>query len=115
MFNFTKVHRFRNRLSRLVINIYAYQTLADCRRHQRAPMTLICHLFAFLAINGKPPTYMFELFEQYTLRHGLRQCNAVFLKQPHSRAHILIQVTLYRRLRIGRDGHLDQSEAYDMS
>ena len=30
---------------------------------------------------------------------------------PYSR----IQVTLYRRLRIGRDGHLDQSEAYATS
>ena len=28
---------------------------------------------------------------------------------------ILIQVTIYRRLLIGRDGHLDQSEAYDIS
>ena len=27
----------------------------------------------------------------------------------------LVQVTLYRRLLIGRDGHLDQSEAYDIS
>ena len=28
---------------------------------------------------------------------------------------IYVQVTIYRRLRIGRDGHLDQSEAYDIS
>ena len=28
---------------------------------------------------------------------------------------ILFQVTIYRRLLIGRDGHLDQSEAYDIS
>ena len=27
---------------------------------------------------------------------------------------ILVQVTICRRLRIGRDGHLDQSEAYDI-
>ena len=26
-----------------------------------------------------------------------------------------VKVTIYRRLRIGRDGHLDQSEAYDIS
>ena len=32
-----------------------------------------------------------------------------------SRARILVQVTIYRRLLIGRDGHLDQSEAYDIS
>ena len=30
-------------------------------------------------------------------------------------ARIVVQVTVYRRLRIGRDGHLDQSEAYDIS
>ena len=29
-------------------------------------------------------------------------------------AHLLVQVTIYRRLRIGRDDHLDQSEAYDI-
>ena len=28
---------------------------------------------------------------------------------------ILEQVTINRRLLIGRDGHLDQSEAYDLS
>ena len=31
------------------------------------------------------------------------------------RGRILVQVTIYRRLLIGRDGHLDQSEAYDIS
>ena len=31
------------------------------------------------------------------------------------RARILVQATIYRRLLIGRDGHLDQSEAYDIS
>ena len=30
-------------------------------------------------------------------------------------ARILVQVTIYRRLLIGRDGHLDQSEACDIS
>ena len=29
-------------------------------------------------------------------------------------ARIRVQVTIYHRLRIGRDGHLDQSEAYDI-
>ena len=28
---------------------------------------------------------------------------------------ILIQITIYRRLRKGQDGHLDPSEAYDIS
>ena len=31
------------------------------------------------------------------------------------RDRILVQVTIYRRLRISRDVHLDQSEAYDIS
>ena len=30
-------------------------------------------------------------------------------------ARILVQVTIYRRLGIGRDGDLDQSQAYDIS
>ena len=30
------------------------------------------------------------------------------------RARILVQVTIYRRLRIGGDVHLDQSETYDI-
>ena len=30
-------------------------------------------------------------------------------------ARILVQVTIYRRFLIGRDGHLDQSETYDIS
>ena len=38
-----------------------------------------------------------------------------FTRKKQSRARILVQVTIYRRLLIGRDGHLDQSEAYDMS
>ena len=30
-------------------------------------------------------------------------------------ARILVQFAIYRRLQIGRDGRLDQSEAYDVS
>ena len=30
-------------------------------------------------------------------------------------ACIVVQVTIYHSLLIGRDGHLDQSEAYDIS
>ena len=32
-----------------------------------------------------------------------------------ARGRILVQVTIYRRLLIGRDGHLGQSEAYYIS
>ena len=31
------------------------------------------------------------------------------------RDRILVQATIYHRLLIGRDGHCDQSEAYDIS
>ena len=34
---------------------------------------------------------------------------------PRAMARILVQVAIYRRLLICRDGHLDQSEAYDIS
>ena len=48
-------------------------------------------------------------------------CECLVLRKWHKQlvcviwARILVQVTTYRRLLIGRDGHLDQSEAYDMS
>ena len=35
--------------------------------------------------------------------------------KSYDRCRILVKVTINRRLRIGRDGHLDQSEAYDLS
>ena len=34
---------------------------------------------------------------------------------PAVRILVHVQVTIYRGLLIGRDGHLDQSEAYDVS
>ena len=37
------------------------------------------------------------------------------LQPPRVWVRILVQVTIYRSLQIGRDGHLDQSEAYDIS
>ena len=50
---------------------------------------------------------------------------SVSLLQPHEdcslkclmkfRARILVQVTIYRRLLLGRDSHLNQSEAHDIS
>ena len=36
-------------------------------------------------------------------------------QDTRSWGRILVQVTIYGRLLIGRDGHLDQSEAYDIS
>ena len=40
-------------------------------------------------------------------------CQHDDIQEPWAR--ILVEVTIYRRLLIGRDGHLDQSEAYDIS
>ena len=42
-------------------------------------------------------------------------CGQVLTQGQEPRAHILVQVTIYRRLLIGRNCHLDQSEAYDIS
>ena len=72
--------------------------------------------------------------EQNLYLSGLRVNTATFIvppppsslgepDKPHSlhipvqktRTRILVQVTIYRRLQIGRDGHPDQSEAYDIS
>ena len=39
----------------------------------------------------------------------------VFYQQKCARVCVLEKVTINRRLLIGRDGHLDQSEAYDLS
>ena len=50
--------------------------------------------------------------QHLTIRPTPAQC-IVFASQR--RARILVQVTIYRRLRIGRDDHLDQSEAYGIS
>ena len=36
-------------------------------------------------------------------------------KHLNTDTRIRYEVTIYRGLRIGRDGHLDQSEAYDIS
>ena len=48
------------------------------------------------------------------VRTGVRLATRL-LKQILNRFFFLVQVTIYRRLLIGRDGHLDQSEAYDVS
>ena len=55
-----------------------------------------------------------------TLSFNVARCQprALQLSQQmmfYGRARILVQVAIYRRLQIGRDGHLDQSEAYDIS
>ena len=42
----------------------------------------------------------------------IMDCTGIIL---HYIACLLIQVTIYRRLWIGGDGYLDQSEAYDIS
>ena len=48
----------------------------------------------------------------YIVEYG---CSGQSYLYIYVEAHILVQVTIYRRLLIGRDGHLDQSEAYDIS
>ena len=50
------------------------------------------------------------------MRSQIRECQAktVYAGSVTPWVRILVQVTIYRRLRISRDGHLDQSEAYDI-
>ena len=61
---------------------------------------------------------------EHLVYHVLNQKRLIFtvlsLLELHSytvlpRARILVQVTIHRRLLIGREGRLDQSEAYDIS
>ena len=58
-----------------------------------------------------------RLFILLLCSHKLRTANMinVIVIETCYRARILVQVTIYRRLRIGRDGRLDQSGAYDVS
>ena len=59
-------------------------------------------------------TFWITLNNKNSIRNGL-------YSEQHTKKRyctwprILVQVTIYRRLLIGRDGHLDQSEAYDIS
>ena len=61
---------------------------------------------------------IYGLFEQSSdLSNDSIQCERTLTEKSgplQIRARILVQVTIYRRLLIGRDGHLDQSEAYDI-
>ena len=67
--------------------------------------------------NVRPPS---TTLAQHQL--DIRFLQSTVTRRPNSlrlrhirRARILVQVTIYRRFLIGRDGHLDQSEAYDIS
>ena len=45
----------------------------------------------------------------------IRHCYFVAYVELLPRVRILVQVTIHRRLLIGRDDRLDQSKAYDIS
>ena len=55
------------------------------------------------------------LFWNITVSRNRFCSDTSYPHQINSWVRILVQVTLYRRLLIGRDGHLDQSEVYDIS
>ena len=46
---------------------------------------------------------------------GIGKLESLTLTYTEPWASILVHVTIYRRFLIGRDGHLDQSETYDIS
>ena len=50
---------------------------------------------------------------QYRVLRGLVTTYSILVQVTTYR--ILVQVTTYRRHRIGRDGHLDQYDAHDIS
>ena len=52
--------------------------------------------------------------EHYDLHLSLVIISVELLCSRHT-TRSLVQVKIYRRLWIGRDDHLDQSEAYDIS
>ena len=56
-----------------------------------------------------------DVQDNYTWKQGQRLPSAVLLWTSIVWSRILVQDTIYRRLRIGRDGHLAQSKAYDIS
>ena len=63
--------------------------------------------------NTCPPYYLY-----YKLHNSLNNNSRDPIlpeKKYGTRARILVQATIYCRLLIGGDGHLDQSEAYDIS
>ena len=64
--------------------------------------------FGYLAVNTTRWVYIVLKLRRQTVAQYKDQ------RFKFVRARILVQVTIYRRLLIGRDGHLDQSEAYDI-
>ena len=57
---------------------------------------------------------LFHFHKWQELGHN-KSGNNVLKTHPRTSVNrILEQVRIYRRLRIGRDGHLDQSEFYDI-
>ena len=60
---------------------------------------------SLLGIHARKQSSLINPLEMNRERHGVK----------HDWAYVIVQVTIYRRARIGRDGHLDQYEAYDIS
>ena len=60
-----------------------------------------------------PQEVLLAQFSLYVHKGGLKPDSFHFYDPQWAR--ILVLVTIYRRLLIGRNGHLDQSEAYDIS
>ena len=69
-----------------------------------AILVVVAHTSKHPMLNTRQPVYP-TLIRQWA--HVPRSLGMLW-------AHILEQVTIYRRLRIDRDGHLDHSEAYDI-
>ena len=68
-------------------------------------MKMLERWLTYDTVSGSDSIIFSQMSELITMIHHVFVCWA----------RILVQVTINRRLLIGRDGHLDQSEAYDLS
>ena len=80
--------------------------------YNRFKLTIKCTLHA---IRGTETLIVIVMDAYKRIRHRHTMSHFTCGWPSHARSRILVHATIYRRLLIGRDGHLDQSEAYDIS
>ena len=72
--------------------------------------------FSLYVHNGGLKPDSFHICSMWGFGGQLVSTSSIFLiNSLQTWARILVQITIYRRLLIGRDGHLDQSETCDIS
>ena len=95
--------------------------LSECYPDFRSTNVIYLHELGYFAPCEATILKVLKAFHTSNRKHinsGSESCESWWRLASHkikTRGRILVQVTIYRRLLIGRDGHLDQSEAYDIS